>query len=1342
MKRGALLAIIIFIILFLTSLYPFFSVELHTLSAQTELHNFQDGSSEKVIKVPDVGTSFYLELPANAEVIEATMNLSIVDYDSKYPFNPRLKLGTFQDWLWQYQRTGYGSFGNQYSFSDGSLSSELVYDGRSEYSDLNIYLPANAEVSSAKLNLTAVEYDYWNTTVQQLNLEPDGAGDYEPELIEFKNTMYATFRTYYNGSTNGSDSDIVITSSQNGINWTAPIEITNSPDSLPPYNESFQSADWRPTLETFNNRLYCAWESNSTSTSGEDHDILIRSSADGITWSNIINLTDQWENKYSNNTGSKNDWTVDMAVFNNSLWLIWATNNTGNETGFETPIGDIMLTNSSDGVNWNEPVELTWGDEWYTHDFYPQLAVFNNSLYAVWVSNNSKFSEDDSSDFDIVFQITYDGNIWKSLQSINPHDNDFLTGKGGTDTRPVLFTDSDKLFCVWMSAATYTHGSDMDIYMRYTTDGSFSEIGQQAEVTGFDNDYFDHSPEIIVFNNRLYVTWVTEIWVDDELVNSDIKINYFNLTTKQFGLQQQVNTDSINRPGFDYWPQLNVYKNKLYVAWDSNDTRMGTGLDRDIIITSNIPSQLSLEFGLDIGSDGIWEIPKTTNIDNNETTFELEAGIKDLLSNDTWVAKNIINNQYGFKMLKIPVKAYLTKPGKIQVEDLDIIYDCTLEVRDISSELNNYIDNAKIQQEVTINNTVIVPFSLTADTIGKIKVSDIEIQLDYKPEISLTNIPVNGVIITEPVFRITWDDFDPDSNATIDLYYDNDDRGFDGIPIISDLGEDSELDFYDWPWWLNEDLRSGGGGDYFVYANISDDRNYFLSYGAGPLKIQNIQIKEFLNVTLIEPDGIDDVYWDSFELHWRAYNSLSSAKIQFFIDHDNKSYDGKLISLNLTYIPPGSLHFIYAKITDVWNISVYNYSTGPLSRLYMPAPRNFTLMENLNPDAVNITTHIRTPNLKWDPPLDDNEFNISIADLEYTLKVWEGMDKTGIKVFDVETDKTTVMVKPSEPLQYGYDYYAEVLARSKPDQNESLANSLKFKLVNNLPGAPVIEITPDRPKTSSILTCNIVNESTDIDGDTVEYLYHWYKNDNRQYGYDNISVIPSRETAKGEVWQCVVTPYDNIEFGPSANFKVTIKNSAPTISVESPKAGKEYSEDDAIDFKFTVTDPDPGEANIHYIVYVENQGEKIASGYVESGTGEVEFRKKMSEGKYNIRINVTDGELSVEETIELDVAASEPDPLSSVLLPLFFGIIILIIMLAIIFFLLLTRIKNLKKGLGPADEAKVEEEEVEEESGVDEKKELDEEELDEFEDIEEIEPEEISDEELDEDFEEEEWEEE
>jgi endonuclease YncB( thermonuclease family) len=101
---------------------------------------------------------------------------------------------------------------------------------------------------------------------------------------------------------------------------------------------------------------------------------------------------------------------------------------------------------------------------------------------------------------------------------------------------------------------------------------------------------------------------------------------------------------------------------------------------------------------------------------------------------------------------------------------------------------------------------------------------------------------------------------------------------------------------------------------------------------------------------------------------------------------------------------------------------------------------------------------------------------------------------------------------------------------------------------NTAPTAPVVNITPDSPTTADDLICSITTQSTDADGDTITYTYQWYKDSVLQPALTT-NTVAAANTAKGQVWRCMVTPNDGTVNGPSAEDQVTIQNSAPTAPV-------------------------------------------------------------------------------------------------------------------------------------------------------------------------------------------------
>ncbi len=90
--------------------------------------------------------------------------------------------------------------------------------------------------------------------------------------------------------------------------------------------------------------------------------------------------------------------------------------------------------------------------------------------------------------------------------------------------------------------------------------------------------------------------------------------------------------------------------------------------------------------------------------------------------------------------------------------------------------------------------------------------------LDDAPSITLLTPDADIADATQAPISISWSDDDPDSNASISLYYDTDTADADGILIVAGIEEDADgaADSYIW------DASSLPTGSYYIYAVISD----------------------------------------------------------------------------------------------------------------------------------------------------------------------------------------------------------------------------------------------------------------------------------------------------------------------------------------------------------------------------------------------------------------------------------------------------------------------------------------------------------------------------------------
>jgi hypothetical protein len=108
--------------------------------------------------------------------------------------------------------------------------------------------------------------------------------------------------------------------------------------------------------------------------------------------------------------------------------------------------------------------------------------------------------------------------------------------------------------------------------------------------------------------------------------------------------------------------------------------------------------------------------------------------------------------------------------------------------------------------------------------------------------------PAQNIEVTTGVTTLRWTDEDPDSSATISLYYDDNNSGEDGTLLAEGIGEDSDEagDLYEWH------VATLPHGLYWVYAIIDDGNSASTVYS--PFSI-DIQPADVLDDPVITDEG-------------------------------------------------------------------------------------------------------------------------------------------------------------------------------------------------------------------------------------------------------------------------------------------------------------------------------------------------------------------------------------------------------------------------------------------------------------------------------------------------------
>ncbi|WP_455391748.1 hypothetical protein, partial [[Eubacterium] cellulosolvens] len=1262
--------------------------------------------------------TLFFNLPKNAVVSSGSVKMTGFEWDYWEPWIKELNLPDTRTWnmdpfpyvynnrLWCFYRS-YNS--TETSESDADIAYNWTTDG------------VNWQTFSRELTPspdTEVPYPDQNSYDHR-------AGDFHPFVVEFNNNMGVFWGSMSYYAADANESGPLAPGSYRGIT---------------------QGSD---------RDIVARWYHNSNNSWGNDYVEITHPTKNAD------------ESNYTKNPGGsplgKDDRRAYAIEFKNKIWVVWVANNTGNTTFHmhdytddgdqENPEpwyswlyrGDIMISNSSDGYVWDKAKNLcqndTKSDAWYNRDFYPTMYVWKNKLFVMWETNGRQFGTDVENrwDYDIVYRYTEDGVTWSNHTEVTPKND---TPDGEThiefsypdeDPRLISFYDpvaeEDRLYCVWRTRnPKITNGTDYDIVIRYTTDGdNWSDIKELTDPAT--NGNYDNKPELTVFNNKLYVVWRREQGeghFEEDNPDGDIVSRHWD-GVEWSPLQEISPSDGEGTGRDDFYPNSAVFKNQFYTIWCTRNrgTSWTQGTDADVVYRRMSPSDLPLDTGLDIGGDDTWELPINTKLSDSTRfrTVDIKDSLNSLLTNPTYLAENTWLDNYGNEMVEFVVKVYIGQPGRVRMDDLNIEYTCTLESGDhitkspengeepFRRKIMSYI--ADNQDKIDSNGNIDVPFKVSSQVKGKVRVHDIHLEYNMLPSLTLLTpeAGIQNLVIQKNAtaeYTVKWEDEDVDGNAKISLYYYKvTQKKSEAKLIVSGLDENDNMDEYIWKFKKNEVPT----GRYFIFGRISDGIDTMEAFAPGTFNVTwEQQYSPWISIT--QPSLIREA-WDFFIIQWNDYDPDDNAKIYLyytlnFSDYDNATQidingDGYINELdfifedddetqgtfdwNITKLVPGSRYYIAAKIDDGFNEPVYNCSLGRVIKKYIPSPQNLTLIGDLNPDSDIAETHNRKPSLGW------RMLDFSTSGLDFHITVWEGSSSAGKKVFEIDTGKKTatsseIKAVINTQLEYDQSYYVEVYAftdigaRSEP-------TTLRFSCVNRLPEIISVIIRPPEPTSANAISCEVV--VNDLDGDVVELSYKWYKNGEHQEEYDDKINIISADTVKGDVWKVEVLPFDSFGYGTVQSTTVEIGNTIPTCDILEPRVTFELYDQTKTNVKGTYFDADDDEP-VMIAWYVDlddptnysalSSHDAIKQGEGASVRDALEFKYKFPSGTHNLTLVVFDSNSLISmkpsyNTIAIEVKKGKPSEGTaqdlSFIIGAVAGVIIIIIILILIMMLMKRR---------------------------------------------------------------------
>jgi hypothetical protein len=230
---------------------------------------------------------------------------------------------------------------------------------------------------------------------------------------------------------------------------------------------------------------------------------------------------------------------------------------------------------------------------------------------------------------------------------------------------------------------------------------------------------------------------------------------------------------------------------------------------------------------------------------------------------------------------------------------------------------------------------------------GRIRVS---VGGNVQPEVEVTS-PDGGAATADTFFVIRWTDDDPDDNARISLYNDQDTDPDNGrVLIASNIPEDPEGDGDSYVWDTSTLVN---GRSFYVMAVIDDGTNDPVSsYSTGAVTISHTGGNSPPSVEVVEPDGEDDVADESYSIEFLAYDPDDTASVSIYWDDDANGFDGNPIVRDLdegdgfgsytwdtSDLENGLVAYVYIIVSDGINPQARAYGTGPVTIDHSRGPK-------------------------------------------------------------------------------------------------------------------------------------------------------------------------------------------------------------------------------------------------------------------------------------------------------------------------------------------------------------------------------------------------------------------
>jgi hypothetical protein len=142
-----------------------------------------------------------------------------------------------------------------------------------------------------------------------------------------------------------------------------------------------------------------------------------------------------------------------------------------------------------------------------------------------------------------------------------------------------------------------------------------------------------------------------------------------------------------------------------------------------------------------------------------------------------------------------------------------------------------------------------------------------------------------------------------------------------------------------------------------------------------------------------------------------------------------------------------------------------------------------------------------------------------------------------------------------------------VTVTPKDSESGASVTSALLTVVNTLPEAPELALTPSEPSATDDVVCEVDYQEPDLDGDVLTYTVAWEQNGVAFTGADTTTLtgdtILAEDRDEDDVWVCTVTPFDGDDFGVAGRVALGTKEptgldfTGATVHKSTPQGGTE-----------------------------------------------------------------------------------------------------------------------------------------------------------------------------------------